>query len=160
MKKMKKSILNVTLILVVISMLVGCSKKENVVIDIDALSTEAMNAAQFKDELVELDDTILTNIYSTLQLNDVVKYKVFISATSAKAEELALFEAKDEASAENILQAVNDRVADLKFGFEGYLPEELKVIENAIVKKEGKYVLFAVGQNSEKINEVFKNSTK
>ncbi len=157
---MKKSILNVTLILVVISMLVGCSKKENVVIDIDALSTEAMNAAQFKDELVELDDTILTNIYSTLQLNDVVKYKVFISATSAKAEELALFEAKDEASAENILQAVNDRVADLKFGFEGYLPEELKVIENAIVKKEGKYVLFAVGQNSEKINEVFKNSTK
>jgi len=71
-----------------------------------------------------------------------------------------LFEAKDEASAENVLQAVKERVADLKFGFEGYLPEELKVIENAIVQKEGKYVLFAVGQNSDKINEVFKNATK
>ena len=153
---MKKIILNLLVILLVITMFVGCSKKESVVIDIDALSNEAIKAAEFKDQLVELDDTILTNIYSSLQLSDIEKYKVYVSATSAKAEELALFEAKDETSAENILQAVNERIADLKFGFEGYLPEELKVIENAVVIKEGKYVLFAVGQNYEKINEVFK----
>ncbi len=153
---MKKSILSLTVILAIGMIFTGCQKKESLtVIDIDAVSTEVINVAEFRDELEELDDTVLTNIYTTIQLSDIEKYKVYVNSTSAKAEELAIFEAKDEAKAENILQAVNERIKDLKFGFEGYLPEELQIIENAVVKKEGKYVLFAVGQNYEKINEVF-----
>ena len=152
---MKKNILCLTLVLAIIMIFSGCEKKEALVIDIDALSTEVINVAEFRDELEELDDTVLTNIYTTIQLDDIERYKVYVNSTSAKAEELAIFEAKDEAKAENILTSVNERIEDLKFGFEGYLPEELKYIENAVVKKEGKYVMFAVGQNYEKINEVF-----
>lgn len=152
---MKKSIINIAFILIIGLVLVGCEKKDGLVIDLNALSTEVINVAEFRDELEELDDTILTNVYTSLQLSDVERYKVYVNSTSAKAEELAIFEAKDEAKAENVLQAVNERIEDLRFGFEGYLPEELNYIENAVVKKEGKYVLFAVGQNYEKINEVF-----
>ncbi len=152
---MKKTILGLSIILITMTILSGCSKKEDLVIDIDAVTTEAINVAQFRDELEELDDTVLTNIYTSIQLSDIEKYKVYVNSTSAKAEELAVFKAVDEAKAENILQAVNERIEDLKFGFEGYIPEELQYIENAVVKKEGKYVMFAVGENYEKINEVF-----
>lgn len=152
---MKKAILSLMMVLIVFTMLTACNKKEDVVIDIDALASEVMAAAEFREPTQELDDTILTNIYSSLQISDIQKYKVYVNSTSGKAEELALFEAKDEAKAEAIFQAVKERIEDLKFGFEGYVPEELQYIENAVVKKEGKYVLFAVGQKYEKINDIF-----
>ena len=137
----------------------GCNKKETV-IDIDELTNEVISAAKFRDELQELDDTVLQNIYSSIQLSDIVKYKVYVNSTSAEAEELAIFEAKNEKGAQNIYQAVKERIDDLKFGFEGYLPEELIYIENAVIKKEGRYVLFGVGQNYEKINEIFNKHIK
>ncbi len=152
---MKKAVLSLMTILIIITMLTACNKKEALVIDIDALANEVIAAAEFREPTQELDDTILANIYSSLEINDVQKYKVYVNSTSAKAEELALFEAKDEAKAEAILQSVKERIEDLKFGFEGYVPEELQYIENAVVKKEGKYVLFAVGQKYEKINDIF-----
>ena len=152
---MKKRLLSLVLILAIAMTFTGCQEKENLVIDIDALSTEAINVAEFRDELEELDDTVLTNVYTSIQLSDIEEYKVYVNSTSAKAEELAIFKAKDETAAQNILQSVNERIEDLKFGFEGYIPEELQYIENAVVKKEGKYVLFAVGKNYEKLNEVF-----
>ena len=152
---MKKCIINLAFILIMVAALVGCDNKNDVSIDIEALSNEVINVAEFRDELQELDDTTLTNIYTSLQLSDIEKYSVYVNSTSSKAEEVAIFEAKDKEKAEIILQAVKERIADLKFGFEGYIPEELKYIENAVVKTVGKYVFFAVGQNYEKINDVF-----
>lgn len=159
---MKKSVISLVLILTLAFVFVGCSNSvnEDVVIDIDALSNEVMDVADFKDMLVELDETTLTNIYGSLQLKDVVKFKVYNCSSNAKAEELALFEAVDEEAANRVLNSVNERIEDLKFGFEGYLPEEVKIIENAVVKKAGKYVLFAVGENYEKIGEVFNEYLK
>lgn len=152
---MKKIILSLSLILILILGLTACSQKNDVVINIDALVSEATTGAQFRETMQQLDDDTVTNIYSSLNLSDVEKYKVFVNSTGGKADELAIFEAKDNAKAEEIHKAVKERIEDLKFSFEGYVPEELQYIENAVVKKDGKYVMFAISQNYEKVNEIF-----
>ncbi len=152
---MRKAILNITLILMLILSLTACNEKKEVVLDIDALTTEVTTAAEFREEMQELNDDVIINIYSKLDLNNLEKYRVFVNSTGGKADELAIFEAKTEEKAEEIYNAVLERIADLNFAFDGYVPEELKYIDNAIVKKEGKYVLFAISEKYEAVNEVF-----
>jgi predicted small secreted protein len=151
----KKTILNVTLILLLILSLTACNEKKEVVIDIEALTTEATAAAEFREEMQELNDDVIVNIYSSLKLSNVEKYKVFVNSTGGKADELAIFEAKSVEQAEEIYNAVMERIDDLKFSFEGYVPEELKHLDNAVLKKEGKYVLFVISEKFENVNEIF-----
>ena len=157
---MKKSILSIALVLILLLSLAACDQKKDVVIDIDSLATDATAAAEFREPMQEIGDDVIVNIYLNLDLNDVEKYKVFVNSTGGKADELAIFEAKSVEKAEEIYNAVNERVADLKFAFDGYVPEELKYIDNAVVKKEGKYVLFAISQKYEEVNNVFTNHIK
>lgn len=157
---MRKAILNTTLILLLILSLTACNEKKEVVIDIEALTTEATAGAEFREAMQELNDDVIVNIYSSLNLNDVEKYKVFVNSTGGKADELAIFEAKSVEKAEEVYNAVKERVDDLKFAFDGYVPEELKYIENAVIKKEGKYVLFVISEKYENVNEIFTKHIK
>lgn len=161
---MKKIICLLIMLVSVMLVFVGCgnntNKSDKVVINLDDVYEKALEAADFQDQCIELDDDIINNLYSSINLEDINKYKIVVSSTSVKAEELALFEAKDEKTAENILNAVNERLDDLKFGFEDYLPKEYQIVENAVIKNSGKYVFFAVGENYEKINQVFNNYLK
>ncbi|QSX05227.1 DUF4358 domain-containing protein [Sedimentibacter sp. zth1] len=149
-----KGIKIITLLLLSIFM-VGCTAKEDVSINVEALMNDAKEAAQFEDDLVELDKDIVNNIYTSLDLADVKEFKILTSSTSVKAEEIAIFEANDANAAQRILDSVEERLSDMKLGFEGYIPEELAIAENAIVKKEGNYVLFAVGKNYKEIDSIF-----
>jgi uncharacterized protein YihD (DUF1040 family) len=151
----RKAILNVILILFLILSLTACNEKKEVVIDIETLATEAAAAAEFREEMQELNDDVIVNIYSSLKLSNVEKYKVFVNSTGGKADELAIFEAKSVEQAEAVYNAVKERIDDLKFSFEGYVPEELKHIDNAVLKKEGKYVLFVISVKYENVNEIF-----
>jgi predicted small secreted protein len=157
---MKKTILSLTLILISILSLTACNQKKDVAIDVEALATEATKGAEFREAMQELNDDTVINIYSSLNLSDVEKYKVFVNSTGGKADELAIFKAKDTAKAEEIYKAVKERIEDLKFAFEGYVPEELQYIENAVVKKDGKYVMMAISQKYEKVNEIFTKHLK
>ena len=104
--------------------------------------------------------TITSSFNSSMNLKDVEKYKVFVNSTGGKADELAIFEAKSVEKAEEIYKAVKERADDLKFAFDGYVPEELKYIDNAVIKKEGKYVLFAISQKYENVNDIFTKHIK
>lgn len=157
---MRKAILNLTLILMLVLSLTACNEKKEVVIDIEALATEATAAAEFREEMQELDEDVIAIIYSSLDLNAVEKFKVFVNSTGGKADELALFEAKSVEKAEEVYNAVKERIDDLKFSFDGYVPEELKHIDNAVLKKEGKYVLFVISEKFENVNEIFTKHIK
>lgn len=156
---MKKAILNVAIVLILILSMTACNQKE-VVINIDALVTDATAVAGFREQMYEIEEDVIINIYSKLEMNDLEKYRIFVNSTGGKADELALLEAKSEEKAEAVYEAVKERIADLQFAFDGYVPEELKYIENAVVKKEGKYVLFAISQNYDEVSKVFTNYIK
>ncbi|GEM_PF-867829 len=157
---MKKAILNITLVLMLILSLTACNQKKEVAIDIESLATEATAGAEFREAMQELNDDTIINIYSSLNLSDVEKYKVFVNSTGGKADELAIFEAKSVEKAEEVYKAVNERVADLRFAFDGYVPEELKHIDNAVIKKEGKYVMLVISPKYENVDSIFTKHIK
>ena len=74
---------------------------------------------------------------------DVTKHAVYVSS-GATAEEIAVFEAKDADAAARVKTAVDQRIADLKEGFENYVPGEMTKLNNPVVEVKGKYVLLCI----------------
>lgn len=139
-----------------IGLISGCSPKDaDKKINISSTVKSVMDAAGYTEELVELDDSVVTNSYTLLDMGKVEDSSVFVSGSMATPEELAIFKANSEEDAEEILKAVDRRLEDLTLNFEDYRPDEMPKIENAVKKKTGVYVLFAVCPNSDAVREIF-----
>ena len=149
MKTFKKT-LSIALSIIMSAMLFGCSSQEDTVcIDIDALSGELLEKAEFEDELSPIDDTMIKKLYN---IEDYVKAKVYISS-GATAEEIAVFEFDGTQAAKAGLDNAEIRIQERRIDFESYIPKEVKKLDNAIANRFGKYVIVCVsnGNKAEKI---------
>ena len=61
----------------------------------------------------------------------------------------------DEGQMELIRQAAEKRVDTQKNNFEGYGPEQLKLIEKYVLREAEPYVLFVISEDAESIKEEF-----
>lgn len=150
---MKKIIIGLLMTFLVMS-LVGCTKDKEISINIDDLIKESLDIASFKSEMVELDNGILEGLYSTIDLGDIEIFKVYVAGSGANAEELAVFKANDNKKADKIYKAVKARLEDLQEGFKDYIPEQYKIAQDGVIKKEGKYIFFMLGENVKEIEKV------
>ena len=73
--------------------------------------------------------------------------KLYLSS-GATAEEIAVFEAKDDAAAERLLAAAKERVEVQKTAFEDYAPAEMTKLNNAVVERSGKIVALCIADDS------------
>lgn len=129
--------------------LVGCGSSENEVIDVNKKADEIMAVMNFEDDMISLNDEQVKYYYTSVDLNDIVSYKIYLASSSAKAEEIAIFETKDDGAAKRVVEAVNERNEDLLFGFKDYQAAEYKTAQNSYITSKGKYVFFIVGKNVE-----------
>lgn len=152
MKKMTAAVLCGAMALTVLT---GCSKKEE---QADLALPEVAQALQtqlaFKDNLNQLDDTMLANFYPSVDLSKLEEYVVYVSGTGSTAEEIALFEVKSAEDAQMIQAAVDERLTDQKIAYQDYVPEEMVKIENAVVKTGGNYVLVVLCDETDKAGEI------
>lgn len=142
--------------LMMIGALVGCGSSKDINMDVEKKADEILAAMDFKDDMIALNDEQLKYYYTSVDINDVNNYKVYLAASSAKAEEIAIFEAKDSDAAARLLDAVKERNEDLLFGFEDYLPEEFNITKNSYITNQGNYIIFIVGKNVEEGKKVIK----
>ena len=70
--------------------------------------------------------------------------KVYVSST-ATAEEIAVFEAKDSAAASRLETIVNTRVQEQKDIYADYAPLEVSRLEKAVIRKKA-IICFSVWQ--------------
>ena len=157
MKKNRMAALAVTVLLAFTALLSGCSQRqaEDVDIDLPAAAQSALSDAGFSEELVALDDTTILRRYPTLDLSKVESYAVYVSGSMGTAEELGLFEAKQQEGLKDIRAAVERRIEDLKLNFEDYRPDEIPKIEDAVMIEKGNYLLFAIVPESSAVRELF-----
>jgi hypothetical protein len=78
----------------------------------------------------------------------VVRNMKVYESTGATAEEVAVFEAKDEASAQTVKKAAQDRIENQKEGFQDYQPKEMTKLKNPILVQSGKYVVLCVSNDN------------
>lgn len=163
---MKKIISLILVGIMMTTMLVACGNDESqgnddvsLEVDVDKVADEILTVMNFEDDMIVFDNKKLEYYYSSIDLSDLVKYKVYYASSSAKAEEIAVFEAIDEDAASRIKAAAEERNSDLLFGFEDYEPEEYSVAENAYIAVKGKYIFYIVGKNVDQGKKIVEENT-
>lgn len=150
---------NIKLGLLVIAALLfitGCSEQK---LDLTKTSETIMNTIEFDDELVKLSDNVVKDQYE-LPETGIEEYVIYVSGTRATANEFAIFKVADENAANAVKTALATRVATQIANYENYVPGELNRINNKLIVHKGNYILFAVTNSNEDIQDIFNNALK
>ena len=146
--KFKKIVSGILLSALIAVTAASCGQSATV--DVEAAADTLYHNITFEDTMEPLDSSMLSSIYSDVQSDDIVKSKVYTS-TTATAEEIAVFEAKDAAAASRLETIVNNRIQEQKDIYADYAPLEVSRLEKAVVRKEGNYLFFCVAADKDKV---------
>ena len=152
---MKKSRLTAVLAALVI-LTAGCGGDKAKEIDAKGLAGSLLSEVTYEDELEELSEEMAAMQFDT---EDGVKIYLYMGG-GATAEEVAVFEAPDEAAAKKQLAHVKDFVDDQIKTERDYRPEEVKRLEDAVLEQRGKYVILCVSADSDKAREIIEKAFK
>jgi hypothetical protein len=121
----------------------GCaSKKTSPKLDPAAAADKLVSSVKFTDEMSPVDKTTALKLYGLDQsaVSDVKAYE----STGATAEEIAVFEVKDEAAQEKVKKAAQRRIEDQRAGFRDYQPKEMTKLKNPVLVTSGNYVFLCI----------------
>jgi len=110
------------------------------------LST-VLESGVFSEQLETVDAEIVCMLYGLELGGDTVTACEGYLSGGATAEELVLFTAADEASAETVKAACERRVEEQILGFEDYIPGEVAKLENAVISLRGNTVLLVIAND-------------
>ena len=118
--------------------------------DIDKLAENISTAVEYDDYLYPLEDDVTESIFTGIDAEDCVSY----GGTGATSETVAIFEAENEAQAEEFKVKLEEYRKSCAAAFEKYTAGELDKLNAAIIRTVGKYAIFSVSPDSDKINSV------
>ncbi|MGN0403424.1 MAG: DUF4358 domain-containing protein [Acetatifactor sp.] len=135
------------LILISVLMLTGCSgQTDESRIDTNAMVRELLEKVEFEDELNRVEDA--GTIKMLYDVDNATEAYVYISS-GATAEEIAVFTFENKEAAELGLKKAEERLTVQKENYTSYVPEEVKKLDNAVVKQTGNYVVLCVSEGDE-----------
>ena len=153
MRKMKyTAILGVILTVFFIS---ACGGKESTKTPSVSEIYDKIKAETEMPEMISLDEKKLELLYG-INLEQVEEFEVELVTANIKSDELAVIKAK-EGAVKDVLECVKQRLEEQKESFKDYLPDEYRVLEEAVVESKGDYVLLAVGKDADKMKEIFES---
>ena len=138
---MKKIVSVLLAVMLLVTAFCSCGKSETAV-DPAALANDVLQNCRFTDSLNPVDGKVAVMIHEVDEADvaDVLYY----GGTGATADEITVFTAVDESAAGRILAQAQSYVAKRIESFKNYGPEGALMLENAIVRQSGKYVVIVV----------------
>ncbi|MBR6045175.1 MAG: DUF4358 domain-containing protein [Ruminococcus sp.] len=118
-----------------------------------AIADQLKNGIAWKDQLNELESNMIQKIIGVKD-GTYKSGKVYIGSGGTTAEEIACFEANDEAAADEIKASLEARVEAQKKAFENYVPAEMDKLNSAVIKKQGCYVFMCISDDNTKAEEI------
>lgn len=115
------------------------------------IADELRNSITFQDDLNPLEEEMYEKVYG-VTADSYNSAKIYIG--SGKAEEIACFEAKDEASLETIKNAINKRIETMKQSSKDYTPEEMGKLEDPVIVTKGNCVYMCISDDNAKAKEI------
>ena len=106
----------------------------------------------YVDSLNELSPEMIEKIYG-ISADKYVSGKVYVGGVST-AEEIACFDAADEAAAAAIKTACDERIAAQIKSVESYNPDELPKLQNPVLVTRGNSVLMCLSNDNDKAKEI------
>ena len=133
-------------VLLMLVLLAGCSAGKAQNVDAAQAADTLKSSLTFQDELSEATPEVRNRTYG-ISGEDVVAGKLYLSS-GATAEEVAVFQARDEAAAERLLAAMQERVEAQKLAFEDYAPAEMPKLDSAVVERSGNFVALCIAADN------------
>lgn len=137
--------------LMILLVCAGCSSKP-VTLDVEKAGETISKEVPFTDQITHLDKAAAVKLYD-LKDEDVKSVSLYVG-TGATAEEISVWEGKDEAAAKTIKSAVDQRIDNQKESFVDYNPQEMPKLENPVVVTKGNYVVLCLSGDNEKAKQV------
>ena len=100
------------------------------------------------------DEQLLRRLYG-LNAGELKHWILYTAQDNMDVEELLLVEAAEEGQMELIRQAAEKRTETQRNNFEGYGPEQLKLIEKYVLRESEPYVLFVISEDAEAVKAEF-----
>lgn len=124
--------------------------------DIPIEELEAQAAPFLKEGQAQKGDGRMIRRFYGLNPADFEGAVLYYPSTNMGVEELLLLKLSDASQAEGAEAAIAARLAAQKESFDGYGVEQTDMLNNhAAVEVRGRYVLFTVSENSQKIQKAF-----
>lgn len=163
-----KKILSITIILLTLVAFVGCAEKTPSIpnvpvkdifsnIETKVESVSSLTELNFKsEELSDFDKLAIENFgINPEDLEEgIAKYPMI----NLQVNEVIILKAKDETKLESLKEAINTHIEKQIKSFENYVPKNVEIINNHILKTKGNYILLAISQNTEEIEAAFDES--
>lgn len=126
--------------------------------DLQTVLEQVKSVAQFEGDIGKTGAGVLLKTHGidrALMIN-----ACGVVGGGATAEEIALFEAKDETSAKEIKVLLEQYVKSRTKSFETYIPQEVPKLKNAIIYTDKTFVALVVAKNISGVETVLKNIKK
>ena len=141
----------------------ACSKAEvKDSVDFDKMKESMIEAAKNLPEM-SVTETSSEDAQDNFEYLFKIDYKIvekysFVYSAKGTAEEIGVFQLKDEADAEELKGAIQKHIQSRTKMFETYAPEQVDMNQTAVVISEGRYVALIICENPDDVRKVFKES--
>ena len=153
---MLKKVLSLTVAaLLSIGLLSACGGEDEssaVSLNVDQAAETLVSQLTFQDEMLKLEDSVLEKFYD-VDPEAVGDIAVYTATSGVKAEEVAVVQVKDGGS-DTVKAMLDSRLEDQIAKYEGYAPEEMPKLENAVITVDGDTIILCVSSDSDKAKEV------
>ena len=105
---------------------------------------------------LERNSTRFLKKYFDLNPDDYDGVMIYTPRSNMDAEELVLIKLSSNDQAEAITRQIEARIQSQYEIYEGYAPEEVALLDGAIIDVQGNYILYVVGDFAQDTDEVFR----
>ena len=152
---MKKIIVSVALIISVLLIFTACgSKAENKAIDIHSVMDAITSGVQMPEETMNLATNDDLMDYLGVD-GSLAKDFAVVRDSNYVGTELAIFEANDESSAQQIADQLNSRIAEDIETYQSYNADYAYLLKNSNVNINGVYVSLFISENSAEMINIY-----
>jgi len=95
-----------------------------------------------------------------LDADEVQDFVLYTAQSNVEANELAVIKVKQENQAESVKEKIMKRIEAQEVKLKDYRPEQYYLVEKHILKIKGRYILFTVSKDAEKIESSFDEAFK
>lgn len=118
---------------------------------------ETMKSEVGFSDVIELDEGGLKTNYG-IEAEDVKQFAALVDASGIKCEEVVLIEATDADAAKRVKEQLDKRLESKLAQNKDYLPEQYAIIKKCSVEQDGNYVSMIVGEQHEKLTEIYQKA--
>ncbi|RED75153.1 DUF4358 domain-containing protein [Cohnella phaseoli] len=153
-KKMKYLVV-LSAVMILYGILVGCSGKKEDAKDVPVHTIEERIKQVASMEDMKIGDMNRLKKLYHLDADEVQDFVLYTAQSNVEANELAVIKVKQENQAESVKEKIMKRIEAQEVKLKDYRPEQYYLVEKHILKIKGRYILFTVSKDAEKIESAF-----